>query len=174
MSDEDRFWPKVDMSGECWLWTAAKDHNGYGKFSVGGQRDEYGNRRNSMVSAHRFAYELVNGPIPKQDSHHGLCVLHKCDTPSCVRPAHLFLGTNAENVKDMDRKGRRVTKAAKGSAHVNAILTETQVINIYERYAAGGITQKKLACEYKVSLSTINSIINGRLWSHLNLKKGGN
>ena len=50
-ADEDRFWPKVDMTGDCWLWTAAKDHKGYGKFSVGSSHDGEGKRRNSMVSA---------------------------------------------------------------------------------------------------------------------------
>lgn len=89
----DRFLQHVspEPNSGCHLWTAAVTGKGYGKITD-----------KSADLAHRVAYILFVGPIPD-----GLCVLHKCDMPSCVNPDHLFLGTRADNLADMDRKGRR-------------------------------------------------------------------
>jgi hypothetical protein len=91
---EVRFWLKVDVRGEdeCWPWKAAKNEHGYGRFRVPGRGGVY---------AHRFAYEMVHGPVPA-----GLYVLHACDVRACVNAAHLFLGTKKENARDMVAKGR--------------------------------------------------------------------
>lgn len=96
---EDRFWGKVDRRGldECWKWLGAKAPHGYGQI---------GTKSSKHMLAHRFSYELHYGPIPDNDTYHGTCVLHKCDNPSCVNPAHLFLGTQSDNVADMIAKGR--------------------------------------------------------------------
>lgn len=166
---KERFWAKVDKSGECWIWTGARDSKQYGRFSMGASHHPDGTRRNSMVAAHRFSYEEENGPIPEGPGFHGFCVLHRCDNPSCVRPAHLFLGTNKDNVHDMDAKGRRVNAQQKGEKHANAILTEAQVLELAAKYETGQFTQRELAKEYGVCNATVNHIFKGRLWAHLGI-----
>ncbi len=92
---EDRFWRYVERTDGCWLWRGTRDRHGYGRFFVtkrGGPR---------QVFAHRFSYALHHGSIAA-----GLAVCHHCDTPECVRPEHLFLATQAENLRDMWAKGR--------------------------------------------------------------------
>ena len=86
-----RFWSKVHVTNGCWLWTRCRRKDGYGKLGLFGE----------IVYAHRVAWLLTNGPIPK-----GLCVLHHCDNPPCCNPDHLFLGTRADNATDRDTKGR--------------------------------------------------------------------
>lgn len=90
---EMRFWTKVlPVESGCWEWQAGRNEHGYGLFAT---------RRSGRSRAHRVAYERFVGPIPE-----GLHVLHTCDNPPCVNPAHLFLGTVKDNSKDMMRKGR--------------------------------------------------------------------
>lgn len=94
-----RFWAKVDRNGPvllaelgpCWVWTAADIETGYGLLKVAGK----------LAYAHRTSWILEHGEIPP-----GLCVLHRCDNPPCVRPAHLFLGRKKDNTTDARRKGR--------------------------------------------------------------------
>lgn len=97
--NEALFWSKVEKTETCWNWTACADGFGYGQLSVriGGKW-----RR---VRAHRVSYMKNTGRTDTD----GLCVLHKCDNPRCVRPEHLFLGTRDENMKDMAKKGRHVS-----------------------------------------------------------------
>ncbi len=92
------FWDAVlvDDSINCWEWTGALHSTGYGWLTLGGKQ----------YKAHRLAWELTNGAIPDGDGYHGQCVLHKCDNRKCVNPAHLFLGTHQDNIKDMVSKGR--------------------------------------------------------------------
>jgi len=87
----ERFWSKVNKTNGCWLWTAAQNRAGYGVL----------NRDGIATLAHRISYEFQHGPISG-----GLHVCHHCDTPACVRPDHLFLGTDATNAADRDAKRR--------------------------------------------------------------------
>lgn len=156
-----RFWSKVLKSSEdeCWLWQAAKDRDGYGVFGL--------SAKVKSIRAHRMAYMLAKGD-PKM-----LLVLHTCDTPACVNPAHLFLGTVATNMQDKVAKGRHVSGmavkpqlAARGSKHGNALLTEQQVLEMRARYIPRVVTLEALGREYGVSPSTVcNAIRYG--WRHV-------
>lgn len=101
---EQRFWNYVDASGSCWIWTGSKTDAGYGTHWTDDKK---------LVGAHRYSYELHNGPIKD-----GLFVCHRCDNPPCVNPGHLFLGTAKDNAEDMVRKGRNRNghKSGKGPA----------------------------------------------------------
>jgi hypothetical protein len=96
---ETRLWEKVqkEPNGGCWLWTGGTTNGGYGVIGVG---------RGRLHRAHRISWEIANGPIPD-----GLKVLHRCDNPPCVNPAHLFLGTQVDNMRDCAAKGRHKLKA---------------------------------------------------------------
>lgn len=100
MTRSQKFWSKVKIVNDedsCWEWQAGLNTNGYGQFNL----CKDGKRLN--MGAHRFSYELANGPIPK-----GILVCHKCDNPKCVRPKHLFPGTYQDNMDDMVRKKRHL------------------------------------------------------------------
>lgn len=158
----ERFWPRVQKSSGCWEWLGSRFKNGYGRLMVNKKR----------VKAHRVAFELLNGPIPA-----GRLVCHTCDNPTCVRPDHLFLGTNATNSADMVRKGRQATRANGRHVSVKAPervprgpqgprirLTPEQVREIRTRYASGGTTQRALGAEYGVSRSTVNALVRRISW----------
>ena len=155
---EDRFWDLV-AKGEpdtCWLWRGSTNGQGYGQVRTGSTKQ--GNRR--MEKAHRIAWTLTHGPIPK-----GLWVLHSCDNPPCVNPAHLFLGDRSANMRDREEKGR--ARHPRGMAHGRAKLTDDDVRTIRARYAAGGVTQEALAAEYGVQHPTIGQIVRYKHWRHV-------
>ena len=141
----------VTESG-CWLWIGASffqrhfESSAYGQMVVGGK----------YKKAHRVSYELHKGPIPE-----GKFVLHKCDTPCCVNPDHLYAGTQAENVKDRDNRGRR--NAPKGELSAKAILKLNQVRRI-RRLIQEGMPNRAIAKQYKVHPSTIYRIKVGDSW----------
>lgn len=157
MDVQARFWGHVDKSTECWTWTASRDR--YGVFAVGGKR----------VKAHRFSWELASGrSVPE-----GMSVLHRCDNPPCVNPDHLFLGTQADNVRDCARKGRLVPptcppgkkargdqngvrkhpEVVRGENNGNSKLSDAQRVEISRRVVS--TRAAVLANEYGVSVSTI-------------------
>lgn len=149
---EERFWEKVKVgeAEECWLWTASCNLQGYGQINLGRKGD-------GISLAHRLAWELVRGPIPNVIS-----VCHRCDTPLCVNPNHLFLGTHADNSADMVSKGRQPC----GERNGHAILTELDVKTIW-RLLAKGVTHRAIAAMYGVGPSTIYDIKSERNWRYL-------
>lgn len=147
---EERFWSHVEKSDGCWLWTGELAGKGYGRMKFAGVREH----------AHRMSWEFANGPVQA-----GLLVLHKCDTPACVRPDHLFLGTQKDNMRDMHAKGRAVQ--VRGEQHGRAKLTEEQARQLLAEYRAGGVTQKELADRYGLHPVYVNKMIKGHKWAHL-------
>lgn len=145
------FWSKVPVgeADACWLWKGCKHRNGYGGFQTGSLSDA--NR--TMTSAHRVAWMITNGPILN-----GLFVCHRCDVRDCVNPAHLFLGTNSDNIRDAIRKGRA---AAKPPARTK--LTADAVIAI-KRQITKGVRPSALARSHGVGFSTIAKIRDGLTW----------
>lgn len=131
----------------CTLWTGTKDSGGYGRVYWG----------NAAYSAHRFSYELTNGPIPD-----GMLVCHKCDTPSCINPDHLFLGSPQDNMNDKIAKGRAPRMAGEGAP--NAKLTWAAVRDIRTNKEK----PKILAEKYGVRRSTISVIRCGKVWREEN------
>lgn len=140
----------VPFSG-CFVFMGSLDDSGYGRVKVNGK----------AVRAHRLAYELSNGPIPA-----GLLVCHTCDTPSCVNPAHLFLGTHQENWKDAFRKNRASPLPSTfqvGEQCHAAKLTEADVVAIRE----SSLSSYEAARLYGVSARSIRDIRSRLTWKHV-------
>ncbi len=138
---EERFWDSV--SKDCWIWRGALKPNGYGNF----------NARGRFFGAHRVSWELAHGPIPN-----GMQVLHRCDVPLCVNPAHLFLGTIADNMQDKARKRR----------NPQMMLTDEQVRSIRERYKTPyrGLL-KEMVEQYGIGSSSILKVLKGVTYRHV-------
>ncbi len=148
-----RFQRYIGMPTEsgCIIWTGHKNNHGYG--SIGSE-----SQKGRMLLAHRVSYEIAHGPI--SDS---IMVLHSCDNPSCVNPDHLFLGTQADNIADMVSKGR----GPNGTKAWNSKLTDNDILEIRNRYASGGVTQRTLSDEFGISQSRICWIIKRKSWKHI-------
>lgn len=146
----DRFMEKVDISGECWVWTASLYSNGYGRMytkTLNGH--EY-------TGAHRISYELFKGDIPD-----GQFICHTCDNRWCVNPEHLFAGTQLDNMRDMHSKGRGRKTYRRGLDSPLFALSAEQVGDIRSEYSFRSNTYKKLSEKYGVCYNTIRRIVNG-------------
>lgn len=138
--NERRFWDRVRIGDGCWEWVGAKTAQGYGWMRLGGSQ------RSPRIQAHRFAYEMVNGPLGD------LLACHSCDHPACVRPDHIFAGTHADNSADMVIKGRHAasTHRRSGERSCRAKITDEQALELRELRRAG-IGPKTLGEKFGIS-----------------------
>lgn len=151
--DVERFWSFVDKSESCWNWGRGVGGHGYGQFYV---------ERGKPLATHRLAWTLAKGAIPL-----GLQVLHRCDNKRCVRPEHLFLGTQLDNIRDMDAKGRsRRLKHPPGEKHPTAKLSDAQVAEIRRVYVVGTRQNpgnaKSIAARLGVTTARVYQLANGK------------
>lgn len=143
------FWSKVrvpDSRSDCWEWTSTLNDNGYGRFSTDGGK----------TAAHRFAYELMHGPIPD-----GLHIRHMCHNRKCCNPTHLLVGTPKDNARDALEAGRFSRGAVNGNAKLDADAIA------YIRSNPDKMRGYQLAEKFGVSRATISGIKNGRVWRHV-------
>lgn len=143
---ETRFWSKVEKTDGCWLWTANRGDcgTGYGQISEGGKHGR-------LLSAHRVSWEMHFGPVP-----FGVQVLHSCDNRSCVRPDHLFLGSQADNVVDMVRKRR----------HYNLKLSPEAVREI-RALRLSGIPASRFAARFGICAAHARKVARSSAWRHV-------
>lgn len=158
----ENFWKKVQRAGadECWNWSACTNPKGYGVF--GFHRDG----KDIAFLANRFSYAM------HFEDPGASCVLHRCDNPKCVNPAHLFLGTRKDNNLDMTAKGRHGSKAnperwmknrPRAEGHACAKLDWTKVRAIRAQFAAGA-TQTTIASTFGISMAQVGNIVHNRQW----------
>jgi hypothetical protein len=150
---KERFWAKVQKGPRCWLWKAGKNNKGYGNFWVGGK----------CCKSHRLSYEMKHGSILN-----GMYVCHHCDTPACVNPDHLFVGTQKDNVidcmnKGRNNKGKKIGSCNVGSLHPRAKLTEEQVKDILTDTRL----HREIAKDYGIDKSIISKIKSKNIWKHV-------
>ena len=144
---EVRFWKKVEKTDDCWIWTAATQGD-YGEFGY----------RGKVVTAHTHSYEMATG----EKLEHGEWVLHTCDNPLCVNPAHLRKDTPRKNSHDMVEKGR----SSYGDKHGLAKLTNQEAIEIRAKYKNNEATGTELAKLYHISQGQVSRIVNCKVWNN--------
>ena len=143
---DDRFWSHVRRGPGCWEWSAHRDRQGYGRLMRDGKN----------WLAHRYVFVTLNGPTDG-------VVRHTCDNPPCVRPSHLLVGTQADNIRDRQERGRHRPGRLSGERHSQAKLTLAQVQDIRSRPRYRGAV-KDIAEEFGVTRATIHRILNGTGW----------
>lgn len=151
MSRSALFWSHVRRSTSgCWLWTGAEaEDTGYGIFNSG----------DGTVGAHVFAFDLANPGMRRR----GLVVRHTCDVKLCVNPKHLVIGTQKDNVRDMDVRGRRVNNPRRGEQHPNAKLTRETVLAARSAHASGE-SIRSLSRRFGVTTPTMTAALRGKTW----------
>jgi len=154
LTPRERFLAKVcpEPNGGCWLWRGMVVGTGYGMVRF----------ERKMYPAHRLAWKLFRGEIAP-----GLAVCHRCDVRACVNPEHLFLGTHAENMKDMKEKGR----SPHGDEHSRSKLTAKNVSRIKAMLAEGHMRVSEIARAFGVTHATIDCIAKGKTWKHVKAAK---
>lgn len=141
----ERFWAKVEViddADSCWLWKGAKSSGGYGHIKIASY---------VLEAAHRVSWLLNCGAIPLDKPH----ILHKCDTPSCVRPSHLYAGTAQDNMNDMARRGRHSVGIGRQPDIPEEVATEVRVL-----YATGKFSMRTLGEHYNISAASVHGIVH--------------
>lgn len=148
----ERYIIRSENPDDCWSWSGGTDRHGCPRIYAG-----YANNKGSniMLQASRVSYETYVEAIPI-----GLSVLHTCDNPLCINPRHLYLGTQAENMDDMVRRGR----SAKHERHSQAKITMAIAIAIRELYANGQGSQQGLANRFGLARGTVQAILANKTW----------
>lgn len=142
----ERFEKKIGDMTDCWEWIGTKSATGYGQFFMQGKLEQ----------AHRASWKIYNGKIPK-----GKCVCHGCDNRLCVNPYHLWLGTQADNVKDMMEKGRGIKASSENNGGVKLSWAEVDAIrNLYPQMKS----HRKLAKQFRISRRQISRIVRNLSW----------
>lgn len=154
------FWDRVDKDtpSGCWLWTGGVSNTGYGTVHYQGR----------VVTAHRlaaFLSGLVESPDAPKDRKGSGFVLHQCDNRRCCNPAHMKIGTYADNQLEAYKRGQR--QQPRGGEHTNSKLTAEQARSIRNEYAAGGVSQDALAAHYGVSQRAISLITLNRTYTEV-------
>lgn len=145
----DRLWNRTDRTSQCWIWTGPIRKDGYAHIYLDGK----------MMLVHRLAWILTNGSIPD-----GLFVCHKCDNRACINPAHLFLGTHLDNMRDMAEKGRAVPSYCNGERNGQSKLTIEQVVEIRRLRKETSLTLRSIAKKFGVGPMQIHRIANDQNW----------
>lgn len=164
---EERFWIKVKKTKDCWLWTAYKDKNGYGRFWFD----------KKLMLSHRFSWEIKNGKIKE-----GMFACHSCDNPTCVNPDHLFIGTCLDNMRDAKAKGkyvgrgqyfmrdyslkRKMENLPRGENHPNSKMTEKKVIEA-RKLREMGFPIGKLARKFGLTYTPMYMILKRKHWRNV-------
>lgn len=143
----ERFWEKVAKGDGCWEWQGARHAKGYGQFLT-----------DTQSKAHRFSWELHFGPIPD-----GMQVCHHCDNPPCVRPDHLFLGTNQDNVDDAYAKGHFFNRGHR-TPDMPRLVTPELAREILDE-ASAGMSQNAIARKLRVSRGSVQRVVRGTHWT---------
>lgn len=158
---EERFWAKVDKTSSetgCWLWTGATANYGYGVIGRGRRID-------GVCRAHVLSYEWANGPVLD-----GMVVCHRCDTPACVNPTHLFAAPQTENIADMNRKGRGVAPPRGAGENNPSAKLDYLDVALVRTLLEHGMHHRRIARELGVGKSTISRIAQNLNWKSNNLE----
>lgn len=151
----EKFWNNSRINtadpNVCWEWNNKRRPAGYGMFYF----------RGKWFSAHRISFQIVKGDIPD-----GLFVCHSCDNKSCINPAHLFLGTNRDNILDAVKKGIHGKNLHRGTRHYRSLVQETDIILI-RRLAAKRFSHGQIADLFDMTRRNVTKIVNRANWKHI-------